>query len=87
MAKAQEPCVLEWMGQLNPNTKNYAYYFLRYYDWFRAKGVWEKPGQVVQWKSARAGRPFSGVGREPRGSVLETRLTPKASERFQGVKE
>ena len=53
MAKAQEPCVLEWMGQLNPNTKNYAYYFLRFYDWFRAKGAWEKPGQAVQWKSAR----------------------------------
>lgn len=53
MAKAQEPCVLEWMSQLNPNTKNYAYYFLKFYDWFRAKGAWEKPSQAVQWKSAR----------------------------------
>lgn len=47
MAKVQEPCVLECMDQLNPNTKNYTYYFLKFYDWFRAKNASEKPNQRI----------------------------------------
>jgi hypothetical protein len=38
LAKVEEPCVREWMAQLNPNTKNYAHHFLGFYDWFRANG-------------------------------------------------
>jgi len=39
--KADERCIREWLGELNPRTAlNYGNYFLRYKDWFRAERRW-----------------------------------------------
>jgi hypothetical protein len=54
LRKVEEPCVKEWLEQLNPNTVNYGYYFLQFYNWFRQNGIWPTAADMLtQWGNVR----------------------------------
>ena len=37
-SRITDDCVRQWAGELNPHSRNYLYYFLKYLDWAKPKG-------------------------------------------------
>jgi len=54
LRKVEEPCAREWLEQLNPNTANYDYYSLGFYNWFRENGIWTTAAEMLtEWGKVR----------------------------------
>lgn len=59
-----EPCLQRWIEDLNPHSKNYAYYFLKYYDWFRGKRYWDSAERMLNdFKALKDEERFAHVDR------------------------
>jgi hypothetical protein len=46
-SRITEGCVRDWAQELNPHSRNYLYYFLKYLDWAKVKGYWASAEEML----------------------------------------
>lgn len=50
----KEECIIKWVQELRASTgRSYAYYLLKFVDWFREKGYWKSAEEMI--KEAKSG--------------------------------
>jgi integrase len=43
----EEPCVARWIHDLNPKSKSYVYYLIKYCEWFKARRYWKTTQEML----------------------------------------